>query len=507
MKPADSLMLPQGGSAVQSSQKWIRRLAVAGLILAMIAAYSRISRNEFVNFDDYTYITRNRHVNDGLSFEGVKWAFTEYHSSNWHPVTWLSHMLDVELFGMWAGGHHLVSLGIHILNSLLLLWFLCSATGRFWPSLFVAGLFALHPLRVESVAWASERKDVLSVFFWMATMMAYSFYVKKTGWRRYAVVVLLFALGLMSKPMLVTLPIVLLLLDWWPFERVVLSGRHRGRPMPLLRLAAEKLPLLAMSAVSALVTIDAQQGAVAALDVVGFSTRFTNAAISYWRYLGQMIWPAGLAVLYPYVNRPEYLLAAAALLLLAGATVAAVRWRMQFRYILTGWLWYLIALLPVIGLIQVGAQSHADRYTYLPLTGIFIIISWGASSLARRVRAIRIVIPAAAVAILVILGILTWRQTGYWKDSVTLFERTTAVTEDNHVAMTNLGNALIDIGEPDRAMEQFQKSLALAPRQAQTLTGIGKVLFDRGELDASWQYYKMAVDLKPDLKDAQLNAG
>ena len=507
IKSAESLMQPQGHSAVQSSQKWIRRLAVAGLVLATIAAYSRISRNGFVNFDDQTYITRNRHISQGLSFEGVIWAFTEYYSCNWHPVTWLSHMIDVELFGMWAGGHHLMSLGIHVSNTLLLLWFLLSATKRFWPSIFVAGLFALHPLRVESVAWVSERKDVLSAFFWLATMVAYSFYVRKPGWRRYSAVAVLFALGLMSKPMLVTLPLVLLLLDWWPFERVAIGDGCAGKSVPWLRLAAEKLPLLAMSAVSALVTIHAQRGAVAALDVVGFSTRLTNAAISYWRYLGQMLWPARLAVLYPYVNRPQYLQAAVALLLLAGATVAAVRWRYQLRYVLTGWLWYLVALLPVIGLVQVGEQSHADRYTYLPLTGIFIIISCGVSDLSCKAGGLHRVIPAVAVAILMIMSVLTWRQTGYWKDSVTLFDRTTAVTRDNHVAMTNLGNALIDIGESERAMEQFRISLDLAPRKAQTLTGIGKILFDSGELDTSWQYYQMAVKLRPDLKDAQLNAG
>jgi tetratricopeptide (TPR) repeat protein len=484
-----------------------RPATVLLVVLATVGAYWPVSRNEFINFDDHMYITQNSRVSEGLSFDSVKWAFTEYYSCNWHPVTWMSHMLDVEMFGMKASGHHLVSLGLHIANTFLLMWFLCRTTVRFWPGLFVAALFALHPLHVESVAWASERKDVLSAFFWLATMLAYSFYVRKPGWKRYLAVTVVYALGLMSKPMLVTLPIVLVLLDRWPLERTISGGRHKGEPLPLVRLVAEKLPLLAMSAISVMVTIDAQRGATSTLDVVGVPARLTNAAISYWRYIGQMLWPTKLAVLYPYVNRPQYAGALVAMLLLVCATAAAIYWRRRLACAMTGWLWYMITLVPVIGLVQVGEQSHADRYTYLPLVGIFIIISWGIADVVDRVPRLRIAIVPVSVALLMVLSVLTWRQAGYWKDSVTLLERTIAVTNDNHVAMTNLGNALVARGEMDRAMEEFGKSFKLAPRKAETLSGIGKVLFEKGRLDESWQYYKLAVEARPDLKAAQLNAG
>jgi tetratricopeptide (TPR) repeat protein len=486
---------------------WQLAAVTLALVAMTVAAYWPVSGNDFINFDDHIYLTQNRHISEGLSLEGIKWAFTEYYSCNWHPVTWLSHMLDVEMFGMNAGGHHLVSLGLHIANTLLLMGFLYRTTTRFWPSVFAAAMFALHPLHVESVAWASERKDVLSAFFWFATMWAYSFYVKRPGWKRYSAVMILYALGLMSKPMLVTLPIVLLLLDRWPLERTVTAGRHKGEAVSLLRLAAEKLPLLAMAAISAIVTIDAQRGATSTLDAVGLPARLTNAAISCWRYIEQMLLPIKLAVLYPYVNRPQYMQAAVALLLLVCATVAAIYWRRRFRYVLTGWLWYLIMLVPVIGLVQVGEQSHADRYTYLPLVGIFIIISWGVADVVGRISGLRKAIVPAAVVVLVVSGVLTWRQAGYWKDSVTLLERTVMVTKDNHVAMANLGNALVARGELDRAMEEFQKSLNLAPRKAETLSGIGKVLFEKGQLAESWGYYKLAVEARPDLKDTQLNAG
>ena len=286
-----------------------RRGPLTGVLIALalitIAAYWGLRSNDFINFDDQTYILQNRHISSGLSWQGLKWAFTEYYTCNWHPVTWISHMLDVELFGLQPMGHHLVSLGIHVANVLLLAGFLCYTTGRLWPSAFVAVLFAVHPLHVESVAWASERKDVLSAFFWMATMWAYALYVPRPNWLKYLAVLALFALGLMSKPMLVTLPLVLLLLDYWPLQRIG-GDRPATAKASLARLIGEKVPLFLMAGASSLVTMDAQQGAIAPLNMVSLPTRLTNAAISYSRYMWETIWPARLAVLYPYPNHPHY---------------------------------------------------------------------------------------------------------------------------------------------------------------------------------------------------------
>jgi len=369
---------------------WKTIAVVCCLIAVTIAAYWGVWKNDFVRFDDDEYVLENPHIADGLTPEGIRWAFTTVYASNWHPVTWLSHMLDVNMFGMWAGGHHLSSLLIHLLNTLLLFGFLMSATRRLWPSTVVAALFAIHPIHVESVAWVSERKDVLSCLFWIATMWAYLQYVRKPRWPRYFAVVVLFALGLMSKPMLVTLPLVLLLLDYWPLARFEPASQGDGlRPSGshMLRILLEKAPLMALSVCSAVITLAAQRGAVTKLDTVNMGPRLTNVIISYGRYIGKMFWPSKLTVFYPFVHKAHYLAAFCILLFLAAVTVWVLYRGSSSKYLVTGWFWYLITLMPVIGLVQIGAQSHADRYTYIPLIGIFIIIAYGiAQMLGQRPR-------------------------------------------------------------------------------------------------------------------------
>jgi tetratricopeptide (TPR) repeat protein len=475
----------------------------AALVLMTAAAYWPVSQNGFVNFDDETYVTQNRHVSEGLSWQGVKWAFTEFYACNWHPLTWISHMLDVQIFGMQAKWHHLVSLAFHILNILLLFGILRCTTRRVWASAFVAALFAMHPLHVESVAWIAERKDVLSTFFWLGAIWVYWYYGKRPRWGRYAGVAVLFALGLMSKPMVVTLPLILLLLDYWPLERY---GKNAGKSS-LSGLIVEKLPLVGMSLVSAIVTVWAQRGAISTLDTVSLSMRLANAIVSYGRYVWEMVWPAKLAVLYPYPRHPQYAEAAVVLVLLVAATAASLYFGRRMKFLVVGWFWYLATLVPVIGLIQVGEQSHADRYTYLPLVGLFVIVAWAAAEMVKRKPVLRFGAIVVATAILMVAGIMTFRQAGYWKDSISLFERAIAVTTDNHLAMTNLGNALVAGGEPDRAMEQFRESLQLAPKRAETLSGIGRILFERNQLKESWDLYKRAAELRPQLQRTQLNAG
>jgi tetratricopeptide (TPR) repeat protein len=474
------------------------------LVVATLAAYWGVWHNGFVNFDDHTYVTGNRHISEGLSWKGLQWAFTEIYTCNWHPLTWISHMLDVQMFGLWAGGHHLVSLGLHILNSLMLFGFLRYTTRRLWASAFVAALFALHPLHVESVAWAAERKDVLSTFFWLATMWMYAFYAKRPGWGRYLGVAALLSLGLMSKPMLVTLPLVLLLLDYWPLERFGGDGRRKASAMKLI---VEKVPLMAMAVASAIVTLQAQKGAIATLDMVNLPTRVTNSIISYWRYIWMMVWPVDLAVLYPYSHHPHYAAVAVVLLMLAAATAAAMYWGRKFRYLAIGWLWYLLTLVPVIGLVQVGEQSHADRYTYVPLIGLFLIIVWMAAETAGRYPVMRKVIVVTGILILIAASLVTRRQVGYWRDSIVLFERTIAVTKDNYVAGTNLGNALIDDGQYDKAMVILQEAIKVRPLRPETMAAIGTVLNRKGKVEESLEYYKKAVAIQPDLKEGQVNLG
>ncbi len=493
----------------RTARRWEMAAVVCGLIAVTIAAYWGLWNNDFVKFDDDEYVQENLHIAGGLTPEGIRWAFTTFYASNWHPVTWLSHMLDVNLFGMWAGGHHLTSLLIHVLSALLLLGFLMSATRRLWPSAAVAALFALHPLHVESVAWVSERKDVLSCLFWMATMWAYLLYVRKPRWPRYLAVVALFALGLMSKPMLVTLPLVLLLLDYWPLERFGFSakqGRFRLTGNDLGRILPEKAPLLVLSVCSALVTLAAQKGAVTRLDTVNWGPRLTNVVISYGRYICEMLWPAKLTAFYPFVHKPNYPAAIAVILLLAAATAVVLYRARSSKFLVTGWLWYLATLVPVIGLVQVGAQSHADRYTYIPLVGVFIIIAFGAAQvLGDRPRLARPCAVFAAV-VLVAAGVMTQRTVGHWKDTYTLAIRGASLNGSFRMLLL-LASSQMERGEFEGALVTLRQAEKIKPDQVELLNGLGHVMLRMGRFEEALRYCDKAMNIEPRWRESWLYAG
>lgn len=408
-----------------------RRWKIACLSLSLAAAtlllYGRTAGYPFINYDDHAYVTDNPHVTQGLTWENLGWAFRSGYAANWHPLTWVSHQLDVQLFGMKAGAMHLVSALFHAGNAALLLLVFFRLTGAVGRSAMVAALFAWHPAHVESVAWIAERKDVLSLFFWLLTMLAYQRYATLPGLRRYLLVALFLTLGLMAKPMVVTLPCVLLLLDYWPLQR----------PRQVGRLLLEKLPLLALSAAASAITFLVQRtgGAVVSLQGEPLASRLGKALFAYCFYLGKIFWPAELFV--PYWDDFELTalpLAAAALGLIL-LTGAALRYRARCPYLLVGWLWFLGTFVPVIGIVQVGSQSAADRYTYIPSIGLFIAVTWGAADLAARGRAPRSLVGAGAAAVLGACVFLAFRQIGYWRNSETLFQHTLALDPPNLIAI------------------------------------------------------------------------
>lgn len=490
------------------------------LLVATGAVYRQVSGHQFVNFDDGKYITENYVVQGGLTGEGVRWAFTTVHASNWHPLAWLSHMLDVQLFGLHAGAHHLVNVLFHAANAVLLFLVLLQMTGARWPSAFVAALFALHPLHVESVAWVAERKDILSALFWMITMLSYAWYVRRPGRTRYLLTLCAFALGLMSKPMLVTLPFVLLLMDYWPlgrlrFRRIAYRsfppdpGRPAGDGVSRSAVIKEKIPFIALSVVSGIITLYAQQhgGAVASIKSVPFAFRAVNALVAYAAYLGKTFWPLHLAVIYPLPPVLTLVQGAVAGSIVAGITALAVRSVRRHPYVLTGWLWFLGTLVPVIGLVQVGRQSMADRYTYIPLIGIFIIIAWGLHSAVRNSRIRRIAASVAAGLALTVLAALTWVQTGYWKDGITLFRHAAVTVFDNFIAHEGLAYALAKKDRLDEANYHYSEALRISPDYELALTGISNVLVRQGKIEAAVRYADKALRLYPDSAEAQFSMG
>jgi Tfp pilus assembly protein PilF/uncharacterized membrane protein (GlpM family) len=472
------------------------------LVVATLALYNPVNRHAFVNYDDDRYVTENPHVHDGLSTSTISWAWASTEHANWHPLTWLSHALDYQLFHLNPAGHHFTSLLIHAANAVLLFLVLVYATGRVGPSLFVAGLFALHPINVESVAWIAERKNVLSTFFFLATIGAYFWYAQKVSWQRYLAVIVLFAFGLMSKPMVVTLPLVLLLLDYWPLGRIHASPTPalQVAPRPRSRLLAEKLPLLALSAASAVITMQAQQAGGAMRSTVQFSlgVRLENAVVAYAMYLWKTIWPSRLAPLYPH---PGDSLAAwqvaASMLVLAAITGIVLRIRAK-GYLVTGWLWFLGTLVPVIGLIQVGDQAMADRYAYIPLIGIFVMIAWGAADLAdaRPIGVAPRLIPAACI--LLALSVTTYRQLSYWSNSYDLWTHALTVTDRNFIAQDNLGGALLLLGKPEEAYTHFQAAAEINPRDPMSHANLGAYLQEHGRLADAVEQYNRAISLTSD---------
>ncbi len=491
---------------------WRRWSALAALILLAAAAYGPVLGNGFIGWDDEAYIYGNPRVRTGLAPGNIAWAFTSFYVSNWHPLTWLSHMLDVQLFGTAPGLHHGVSLLFHLAGTLLLVVVLSAMTGAFGRALAVAALFALHPLHVESVAWAAERKDVLSAAFGLGAVWAYLSWVRRPGRGRYVLVAAAQAAALMSKPMMVTLPAAFLLLDFWPLGRMgtgTAVGGAWGSP-PLRRasgLVLEKWPLWLMSAASAVVTFQAQLrgGAVATLEHLGIAARLANAVTAPAAYLVRTFYPARLAVIYPLGGSPgaRHLLAAA--LLLAAVSVAAVLLARRRPYVLMGWLWFLSGLAPVLGIVQVGNQAMADRYTYWPLTGIFLIAVWAAADLSPgRAPAVP---PAAAVAVVAVLALLTRTQAGYWRSGATVFAHAAAAVPGNWVAHGHLGVALASEGKTGEAIAQFRQALKYKPDDAETLNNLGVALAGAGRPREAIEFYLRALSRKPDYANAHYNLG
>ncbi len=465
----------------------------------MLALYNPVNRHPFVNYDDDRYVTENPHVRQGLTVETFAWAWTSIEQANWHPLTWISHALDCSLFRLNPAGHHFTSLLLHVANAILLFLILMWATKRMGPSLFVAALFALHPINVESVAWVAERKNVLCTLFFFLTLWAYGWYARKPGWKRYVVVAVLFAAGLASKPMVITLPFVLLLLDYWPLKRVVAADSDNAGALSWPLLALEKSPLLALSAASAVITMQAQQasGAVRTTAEFSFGVRVANAIYAYAMYLWKMVWPAKLAPLYPHPgdSLATWRVMLAAVVLIA-ITAVSLKYRGR-RYLIVGWLWFLGTLVPVIGLVQVGEAAMADRYAYIPLIGIFVMIAFGVADwAAAKDRSLWLV--ASSAVVLALLSFATHRQLDYWQSNHDLWSHTLAVTENNFVAEDNLGGALILEDKEEEAHPHFEAAARINPKDAMSRSNLGTYFQTHNQMREAIAQYEAAIDLTSD---------
>jgi Flp pilus assembly protein TadD len=489
-----------------------RTFLSAALLLAVAAVYSPAPTFDFVNFDDPEYVAGNPHVLAGLTPAGIAWACTSFEHANWHPLTWLSLMLDAEIGGADPRVYHVTNVALHAANALLLFGILASLTGRLGRSAFVAALFAVHPLHVESVAWITERKDVLSTFFLLLALGAHVRYVRAPGIGRYVAVLAAFAAGLMAKPMLVTFPLMLLILDYCPLRRLGRAPEAAARPGRFGPIA-EKLPPAILALASCGVTLWAQRGAVGSLDQVSLADRLANAAVSYVSYVSHAIWPAGLAVIYPHPRDtlPGWKVALCACALIA-VSVLAVRTARRRPYLLAGWTWYVVTLLPVIGLVQVGVQAMADRYTYVPLLGIYAIGAWGVPGLldrwggiAPRLRAR--LLATAALAVVAALIPVARTQAGHWRDSVALFEHALAVTRDNYRAHAGLGKALATAGDTGAAIEQFREALRIRPQDGEAHADLAALLALAGRFAEAEERFVRAASLDPGNAEIRVNLG
>ena len=466
------------------------------LFLGTLALYYPALQNGFVNYDDPNYVTSNWHVQQGLTSRGVAWAFTATAEANWHPLTWLSHMLDVQSFGLGAAGHHAQSILWHALNVVLLFLLLAKATGFVGRSALVAGLFAVHPLNVESVAWVAERKTVLCTFFLLLALAAYGWYAKKPRVGRYLLVALFFALALMAKPMAITLPFMLLLVDFWPLRRFPRTS--------LSKLVLEKIPLLALSAASAAITLYAQRagGAVGLIEALPLAMLVKNAIYSYLIYVEKTVWPSRLAVFYPH---PEGSLALWRVIVAAAvlAAITALFWHFrERRYLLAGWLWFLGTLIPVIGIVQVGRQAWADRYAYFPVWGLLVIAVWLLAEAAARIKLSLAAQVAIASAVLLGYSVAAHIQMGYWRDSYSLFTHAIQAPDANPVAEGNLGSALIDMQRPELAVPHLERAIQLMPTLAAAHYNLGILLQRQNELDRALQEYQLALKYASDEREA-----
>ena len=523
--------------ASPSNRGWLTWVVALLLAAVTLVAFWGVRKAQFIEFDDLDYVLNNPPVRAGLTAGTVQWAFIGVRLGNWHPLTWLSHAADCQFFGVDPGAHHLTNLGFHLVNTVLLFVVLQGLTGARWRSAFVAALFALHPLHVESVAWVAERKDLLSTFFFLLTLLAYGQYARRRGagaegkepgarsaeneakrpdlssevagpWFYYLLALLAYACGLMSKPMLVTTPCVLLLLDYWPLRRIpTLAG---AGTWPALRpLLVEKLPLFALSAASCLATVLAQQTAhaFAAGNSLSLETRLANGLLAAWTYLAKAVWPARLAIFYPYSAHlpPGQLLLGLAVI--GGLTALVLAWHQRFRFLFTGWFWYLGMLVPVSGIVQVGEQSMADRYTYLPLIGIFIGVVWGGAAWAGASVSRRLFLTSVGLVCLAAFGLQTTRQVAFWKDNESLFTHAIEVTEGNYLAHLIVGDALAADGHGPAAVAHYDQALAIFPEFAEAYSGKGRVAQDAGRLDEAVQWYRRALGIAPDYPESNFSLG
>jgi len=489
--------------ALHRARRWWLTIGVCIALASLTwAVFGQTLRHDFVNYDDPRYVYQNTRITSGLNIAGIAWAFTHIHSENWHPVTTITHMLDCQLYGLKAGGHHFTNVLLHTVAVVLLFLLLLQMTGALWRSAFVAALFAIHPLHVESVAWVAERKDVLSGVFFMLTLLAHVHYARAPSLRRYLIVAFVFALGLMSKPMLVTLPFVLLLLDYWPLRRMADQRSHPGHQ--LVRLLVEKIPFIALSAVSSVVTFVAQRGALGWTEQLPMLPRVNNALVSYVIYVRQMFWPANLAVFYPHPeNRLLPWEISLALAVLIGVTMAAVILRKKAPYFIMGWFWYLGMLIPVIGLVQVGWQGHADRYTYLPQIGLYLAGTWAFADLTASWRRRRVLLIAAAPLVVAALSCSASIQTSYWRNSETLFTHALAVTKHNDVAENNLGIIFLQNGQLDDAISRLQAAIDLRPENGPAHNNLAKALLQKGRVAEAMVHYRKFLEIEPENVEAR----
>lgn len=489
-------------------RQWVRShsshvFICLGLTLIVLLPFYQTWQFDFVHYDDRHYIMGNANIQTGFNRNSIEWAFTTLCAFNWHPLTWLSLMLDYQLYGPSAGGYHATNVLMHLANTLLLFLIFGKMTGELWKSGFVAALFSIHPLHVESVAWIMERKDVLSTLFWLLTIGLYASYARHLSPGRYGWVCVTFLLGLMSKPMLVTLPFVLLLLDYWPLRRF-----RAGDPVGNRRLIIEKIPLLAISGAVSAITMYAQgqSGAVQSFAAFPFSDRLVNALVSYGAYVAKMLWPVNLAFFYPYPHSFSLWAVLLSVGFLVATSLLSIRFIHRAPYLAVGWLWYLITMFPVSGLIQVGVQAMADRYTYIPLMGLFIVVAWGIPDLLERRPYKKAIMAVSAAICLMALAVQTYHQTGVWQNSRTLFEHAIAVTQGNDVAQNNLGRYFMDQRKFQEAAGHFQEAVRMRPGNVQYLNNLGIALFRQNRYQDAVACYRMAMAMDPRFADSYYNA-
>ena len=482
------------------------------LVIATLIAYWQVRNHNFLSFDDHLYILHNQHVNNGLSLKSISWAFSFTDIAYWHPLTWLSHMLDCQLYGLNSSMHHTTSLIFHIINCLLLFLVFKGTTGAVWKSAFIAALFALHPINVESVAWVAERKNVLSTLFWMLTLLTYCYYSLQPGFYRYFLTLFCFLLGILAKPMLVTLPFVLLLFDYWPLERLRYSSTtntDRYKKASLLHLILEKLPFFLLAGASIYISSLSVQhhGIVVSTESVSMKLRVANALVSYVKYIEKMIWPKNLAVFYPFPDTvPLWQILGAALFLVC-VSILVFRARAK-PYLVVGWLWYIGTLVPAIGLIQAGLwPSIADRFAYVPLIGLFVVIAWGVPDLVARWRYKKIVLATTATVLLLIFTAASRSQNRYWANNIALFKHSLDVTNDNDVAHQKLGEALAAQGKTDEAIRHYYEALRIKPDLVAAHLNLGVALREEGKINEALKHFSMALRAEPDCAEAYYELG